>query len=85
MPGFRQRHQVLIRWRVVELLPYWLLVGLVPVVDFLRVGEVVPAGLGQVSVLRLVDSVPVVDFLQVVVVVLVRSRRVFGLTKVAWN
>jgi hypothetical protein len=68
----------------VELLPYWLLVGLVPVVDFLRVEEVVPAGLGRVSVLRLVDSVPVVDFLRVVVVS-VRSRRVLGLTKVVWN
>ena len=56
-----------------------------PVVDFLRVGEVVPAGLGRVSVLWLVDSVPVVDFLRVVVVVSVRSRRVLGLTKVAWN
>ena len=85
MPGFRQRHQELIRLRVVELLPYWLLVGLVLVVDFLRVGEVVPAGLGRVSVLRLVDSVPVVDFLRVVAVVLVRSRPVLGLTKVAWN
>ena len=78
-------HWVLIRWRVVELLPYWLLVGLVPVVDFLRVVEVVPAGLGRVSVLRLVDSVPVVDFLRVVVVVPVRSRPVLVLTTVAWN
>ena len=56
------------------------------VVDFLQVAEVVPAGFGRVSVLRLVDSVPVVDFLRVVVVVVpVRSRPVLGLTKVAWN
>jgi hypothetical protein len=73
------------RWRVVELLPYWLLVGLVLVVDFLWVGEVVPARLGRVSVLQLVDSVPVVDFLRVVVVVPVRLRPVLVLTKVAWN
>ena len=59
--------------------------GLVLVVDFLRVAEVVPVGFGRVSVLRLVDSVPVVDFLRVVVVVSVRSRRVLGLTKVARN
>jgi len=70
---------------VVGLLPYWLLVGLVPVAGFLRVGEVVPVGLGRVPVLWLVGSVPVVDFLRVVVVVPVRSRPVLVLTKVAWN
>jgi len=59
-------------------------VGSVLVVDFLRVGEVVPARLGWVSILWLVDSVPVVDFLWVVVV-LVRLRPVLVLTKVAWN
>ena len=85
MPGFCQRHQVLIQWHVVGLLPYWLLVGLVLVAGFLRVGEVVPVGLGRVCVLLLVDSVLVVDFLRVVVVVPVRSRPVLGLTKVAWN
>ena len=70
---------------MVVLQPYLLQVGLVLVVDFLRGVEVVPARLGWVSVLRLVDSVPVVDFLRVVVVVPVRSRPVLGLTKVAWN
>jgi hypothetical protein len=68
-----------------ELLPCWLPVGLVLVVDFRRVAEVVPVGFGRVSVLWLVDSVPVVDFLRVVVVVPVRSRPVLVLTKVAWN
>jgi len=48
-------------------------VGLVLVVDFLQVAEVVPVGLGRVSELLLVGSVLVVGFLRVV------------LTKVAWN
>jgi hypothetical protein len=60
-------------------------VGLVLVVDFLWVAEVVPAGLGWVSVLLLVDSVPVVDFLRVVAVVPVELGPVLVLTKVAWN
>jgi hypothetical protein len=60
-------------------------VGLVPVVDFLQVVQVVPAGLGWVSVLLAVGSVPVVDFLQVVAVVSVESGPVLVLTKVAWN
>jgi hypothetical protein len=37
---------------VVVLQPYLLLVGLVLVVDFLRVAEVVPAGLGLILVLK---------------------------------
>jgi len=60
-------------------------VGLVLVVDFLQVAEVVPVGLGQVPELLLVDSVLVVGFLRVVVVVLVGLGRVLVLTKVAWN
>jgi hypothetical protein len=60
-------------------------VGLVLVVDFLRVVEVVPARLGWVSELLLVCSVPVVDFLRVVAVVPVELGPVLGLTKVAWN
>ena len=59
--------------------------GLVPVVDFLRVAEVVPAGLGWVSELLLVGSVPVVGFLQVAAVVPVGLGPVLVLTKVVWN
>jgi hypothetical protein len=76
---------VLIQWSGVVLQPYLLWVGLVLVVDFLRVAEVVPVGLGQVPELLLVDSVLVVGFLRVVVVVLVGLGRVLVLTKVAWN
>ena len=65
--------------------PYLLQVGLVPVVDFLWVAEVVPAGLGQVSELLLVGSVPVVGFLRVAAVVPVGLGLVLVLTKVAWN
>jgi hypothetical protein len=60
-------------------------VGLVLVVDFLQVAEVVPAGLGRVSELLLVGSVLVVGFLRVVAVVLVGLGPVPMLTKVAWN
>jgi len=60
-------------------------VGLVPVVDFLRVAEVVPAGSGRVSKLLLVGSVPVVCFLWVAAVVPVELGLVLVLTKVAWN
>jgi hypothetical protein len=70
---------------VVELLPCWLQVGLVPVVDFLQVAEVVPAGLGRVSELLSVCSVLVVDFLRVVAVVPIGLGPVLVLTKVAWN
>jgi len=63
----------------VVLQPYLLRVGLVPVVDFLRVAEVVPVGLGQVPELLLVG------FLQVVAVVPVGLGFVLVLTKVAWN
>ena len=70
---------------MVELLPCLLQVGLVLVVDFLRVAEVVPAGLGRVSELLLVCSVPVVDFLRVVAVVPVGLGPILVLTKVAWN
>jgi hypothetical protein len=76
---------VLIRWRVVELLPCLLQVGLVLVVDFLWVAEVVPARLGQVSELLLVCSVPVVGFLRVVAVVPIGLGPVLVLTKVVWN
>ena len=59
--------------------------GLVLVVDFLRVAEVVPAGLGWVSELLLVGSVPVVGFLRVAAVMPIVLGPVFVLTKVAWN
>jgi hypothetical protein len=49
--------------------PYLLRVGLVLVVDFLRVVEVVPVGLGWVLELLSVGSVLVVGFLRVVAVV----------------
>jgi hypothetical protein len=49
------------------------------------VAEVVPVGLGQVSVLLSMDSVPVVDFLQVAAVVPVELGPILVLTKVAWN
>jgi hypothetical protein len=62
-----------------------LLVGLVLVVDFLWVVEVVPAGLGLVPELRLVGSVPMVGFLQVVAVVLAGLGLVLVPKKVAWN
>jgi len=65
--------------------PYLLWVGLVLVVDFLRVAEVVLAGLGQVPELLLVGSVPVVDFLQMVAVVPVGLGLVLVPTKVGWN
>ena len=70
---------------MVELLPCWLQVDLVLVVDFLWVAEVVPAGLGRVSELLPVCSVLVVDFLWVVAVVPVGLGPVLVLTKVAWN
>jgi hypothetical protein len=60
-------------------------VGLVLVVDFLRVVEVVPARLGQVSELLLVGCVLGVGFLRVVAVVPVGLGPVLVLTKVAWN
>ena len=85
MLGFHRRHQVLIRWRVVELLPCLLQVGLVLVVDFLWVVEVVLVGLGQVPELLLVGSVPVVGFLWVVAAVPVGLGLVLVLTKVVWN
>ena len=85
MLSFHQRHWVLIRWSRVVLWPYLLQVGLVPVVDFLWVAEVVLAGLGRVSELLSVCSVLVVDFLRVVAVVPVGLGPVLVLTKVAWN
>jgi len=60
-------------------------VGSVLVVDFLWVVEVVPAGLGLVPKLWLVDSVPVVGFLQVAAVVPAGLELVLVLKKVAWN
>jgi hypothetical protein len=60
-------------------------VGLVLVVDFLRVAEVVPAELGLVPELLLGSSVPVVGFLQAVAVVSVRLGLVPVPKKVAWN
>jgi hypothetical protein len=60
-------------------------VGLVLVLDFLWVAEVVPAGLGRVSELLLVGSVLVVGFLRVAAVVPVGLGPVLVLTKVAWN
>jgi len=65
--------------------PYLLQAGLVPVVDFLWVVEVVPVGLGLVPELLLVGSVPVVGFLRVVAAVPVGLGLVLVLTKVAWN
>jgi hypothetical protein len=65
--------------------PYLLQVGLVLVVDFLQVAEVVPVGLGRVPELLLVGSVLVVGFLWVVAVVPVGLGLVLVLTKVAWN
>ena len=59
--------------------------GLVLVVDFLRVAEVAPVGLGWVPELLLVGSVPVVGFLRVVAVVPVGLGLILVLTKVAWN
>ena len=70
---------------MVVLRPCLLQVGSVLVVDFLRVAEVVPAGLGLVPELLLVGSVPVVGFLRVVAVVPVGLGLVLVLTKVAWN
>ena len=60
-------------------------VGLVPVVDFLWVAEVVPAGLGWVPELLSVGSMPVAGFLRVVAVVPVGLGPVVVLIKVAWN
>jgi hypothetical protein len=60
-------------------------VGLVLVVDFLWVAEVVPAELGLVPELLLGGSVLVVGFLWVVAVVSVRLGLVLVLKKVAWN
>jgi hypothetical protein len=59
-------------------------VGLVLVVDFLRVAEVVPAGLGWVSELLLVGSVPVAGFLRVAAVVPVELGLVLVLKTVVW-
>ena len=81
MLGFYQRHWVLTQWSRVVLQPYLLQVGWVLVVDFLRVAEVVPAGLGRVSELLSVCSVPVVGFLRVVAVV----PAGLGFVLVAWN
>jgi hypothetical protein len=69
----------------VVLQPYLLQVGLVLVVDFLRVVEVVPAGLGLVPELLLVGSIPVVGFFQVAVVVPVEWGLILVPKKVAWN
>jgi hypothetical protein len=63
LPGFHQRHQVLFQWLRVVLQPYLLWVDLALVVNFLRVVEVVPVGLGLVPELLLVGSIPVVGFL----------------------
>jgi len=60
-------------------------VGLVPVVDFLQVAEVVPAGLGRVPELLLVGSVPVVGFLRVAAVVPIELGLILVSTTVAWN
>jgi len=65
--------------------PCLLQVGLVPVVDFLWVAEVVPAGLGQVSELLSVSSVLGVGFLRVAAVVPVVLGLVSFLKEVAWN
>jgi hypothetical protein len=70
---------------MVVLQPCLLQVGLVLVVDFLRVAEVVPAGLGLVPELLLVDSVPVVGFLWVAAVVPVGLGLVLVSKKVVWN
>jgi hypothetical protein len=70
---------------MVELLPCLRQVGLVLVVDFLWVVEVVPARLGRVSELLLVGSVPVMDFLRVAAVVPIELGPILVLTKVAWN
>ena len=59
--------------------------GLVLVVDFLWVAEVVLAGLGLVPELLLVDSVLVVGFLRVVAVVPAGLGLVLVPKKVAWN
>ena len=59
--------------------------GSVLVVDFLWVAEVVPAGLGLVPELLLVDSVLVVGFLQVAAVVPAGLGLVLVLKKVVWN
>jgi hypothetical protein len=58
---------------------------LVPVVDFLQVAEVVPAGLGRVPELLLVGSVPVVGFLRVAAVVPIELGLILVSTTVAWN
>ena len=76
---------MLSQWLVVVLQPYLLLVGLVLMVDFLLVAEVVPAGLGLVPKLLLVDSVLVVGFLQVAAVVPAGLGLVLVPKKVAWN
>ena len=60
-------------------------VGLVLVVDFLQVAEVVPAGLGLVPELLLVGSVLVVDFLWVAEVVPAGLGLVPVVKKVVWN
>jgi hypothetical protein len=55
------------------------------VVDFLRVAEVVPAGLGWVPELLSVGSMPVAGFLRVVAVVPIGLGPILVLIKVAWN
>jgi hypothetical protein len=70
---------------VVGLQPYLLRVGLVLVVDFLWVVEVVPVGLGLIPELLLVGSVSVVGFLWVVAVVPAELGLTLVLKKVAWN
>jgi hypothetical protein len=70
---------------MVVLQPCLLLVGLVLVVGFLWVVEVVPVGLGRVPELLWVGSVLVVGFLQVVAVVPVGLGLVLVLKQVAWN
>jgi hypothetical protein len=70
---------------VVVLPPYLLQVGLVLVVDFLQVAEVVLAGLGLVPELLLVGSVLAVGFLWVAEVVPAGLGLIPVLKKVAWN
>jgi hypothetical protein len=65
--------------------PCLLQAGLVLVVDFLWVVEVVPAGLGLVPELLLVGSVLVVGFLRVAEVVSAVLGLVPVLKKMAWN
>ena len=54
-------------------------------VDFLQVAEVVPAVLGLVPELLLVDSVSVVGFLWVMAMVPAGLGLVLVLKKVVWN